>query len=153
MGADALRLRAEQTPGLLWQKALSEIQRYLGQRGVSLPQGMQEPSNFVTYLTAIFHGLYPQEKIGPRNSRELRTIAEALDSLGNGNLPKTADLLVQRFKAVEESVKKGSWEDSSFLELIQRDAVGLTSQQEKLVAQRGRLLDQRLSGKASPAAR
>ena len=114
---------------------------------------MQEPSNFVTYLTAILHGLYPQEKIGPRNSPELRTIAEALDSLGNGNVPKTADLLVQRFKAVEESVKKGSWEDSSFLELIQRDAVGLTSQQEKLVAQRGRLLDQRLSGKASPAAR
>ena len=60
---------------------------------------------------------------------------------------------MQRFKAVEESVKKGSWEDSYFLELIQRDAVGLTSQQEKLVAQRGRLLDQRLSGKASPAAR
>ena len=60
---------------------------------------------------------------------------------------------MQRLKAVEESVKKGSWEDSSFLELIQRNAVGVTSQQEKLVAQRGRQLDQRLSGKASPAAR
>ena len=68
-------------------------------------------------------------------------------------MPKTADLLVQRFKAVEESVKKGSWEDSSFLEPIQRDAVGLTSQQEKLVAQRGRLLDQKLTGKASSSAR
>ena len=45
---------------------------------------------------------------------------------------------MQRFKAVEESVKKGSWEDSSFLELIQRDAA---SQQEMLVAPRGRLLD------------
>ena len=153
MGLDSLRLRAEQTPGLLWQTALSEIQRYLGQRGVTLPQGPQEPSNFVTCLMAIFHGLCPQEKIGPRNSRELRTIAEALDSLGNGNLPKTADLLVQLFLAVEESVKKGSWEDSSCLELIQRDAVGLTSQQEKLVAQRGRLLDQRLTGKASSSAR
>ena len=134
MGADSLRLRAEQAPRFLWQKALTEIQRYLGQRGVTLPQGLQEPSNFVTYLTAIFHGFYPQEKIGPRNSRELRTIAEALDSLGNGNLPKTADLLVQRFKAVEESDKNGSCEDSSFLELIQRDAVGLTSSQERLVA-------------------
>ena len=73
--------------------------------------------------------------------------------MGNGSLPKTADLLVHRFKAVQESVKKGSWEDSSFLELIQRDAVGLTSQQEKLVAQRGRLLDQKLTGKASSSAR
>ena len=59
MGADALRLRAEQTPGLLWQKALSEIQQYLGQRGVSLPQRMQEPSNFVTYLTAILSRALP----------------------------------------------------------------------------------------------
>ena len=74
---------------------------------MTLPQGLQEPTIFVTYLTAIFHGFYPQEKIGRRNSHELRTIAEALDSLGNGNLPKTADLLVQRFKVVEESVKKG----------------------------------------------
>ena len=73
--------------------------------------------------------------------------------MGNGNLPKTADLLVKQFEAVEESVKKGSWEDSSFLELIQRDAVGLTSQQEKLVAQRGRLLDQRLTGKTFFSAR
>ena len=153
MGADSLRLRAEQTPGLFWQQALTEIQRYLGQRGVTLPQGLQEPSNFVTYLTAIFHGLYPQDNIGPRNSRELRAIAKAIDSSGNGNLPKTADLLVQRFKAVEESVKKGSWEDRSFLELIQCDAVGLTSQQEKLVAQRCRLLDQRLTGRGSSSAR
>ena len=85
-------------------------------------------------------------------ARELRTIAEALDSLRNGNLPKTADLLLQRFTAVEELVKKRSWEDSSFLELIQRDAVVLTSQQEKFVALRGRLLDQKLTGKASSSA-
>ena len=69
----------------------------------------------------------------PRNHTHVRSAtcqsAEALDSLGTGSLPKTADLLVQLFKAVEESDKKGSWEDGSFLELIQRDAVGLTSQQ------------------------
>ena len=153
MGADSVRLRAEQTPGLLWQKALTEIQRYLEQLGVTLPQGLREPSNSVTYLTAMFHGLYPQERIGPRNSRDLRTIAEAFDSLGDGNLPKTADLLVQRFKAVEEPVKKWSWEDSSFLELIQSDAVSLTSQQDKLVAQRGCLLDQGLTGKTSCSTR
>ena len=153
MGADSLRLRAKQSPGLLWRKALTEIQRYLGQRGVTLPQGLQELSNFVTYLTAIFHGLYPQEAIGPRDSRELRTIAKAFDLLGNGNLAKTANLLVRWFTAVEKSVKKGNWEDSSFLELIRRDAVGLTSQQEKLMAQRGRLLDQRLTGKTFSSAR
>ena len=150
LGADAIRLQAERTPGSLWSSAVSEIESYLGQRGVALPAEMKEPSKFVTYLTAVFHGMYPQEKIGPRSSRELRTIAEALDALGSGNLPKTADLLVQRFKAVEESVRKGNWDDSSFLELIQRDSVGLTSTQERLAAQRGRLLDMRLTGKAAP---
>ena len=152
LGAESIRLKAEKEPGALWSRALSEIETYLGQRGVALPSDFRERSRFVTYLTAIFHGAYPQEKIGPRSSRELRTLAEALDSLGTGDLPRTADLLTQRFKAVEESIKKGSWEDSNFLELIQKDAVGLTSAPEKLAAQRGRLLDQKLTGKSGSAA-
>ena len=82
----------------------------------------------------------------------MRTLAEALDALGGGDLPRTADLLVQRFKGVEESVKQGNWEDAGFLELISREHVGLTSQHERLAAQRGRLMDQQLSKARGPRA-
>ena len=98
----------------------------------------------MTYLTAVFHGMFPPDKVGPRTTREMRTLAEALDALGSGDLPRTADLLVQRFKSVEESVKRGNWDEAGFLELISREHVGLTSQNERLAAQRGRLMEQRL---------
>jgi hypothetical protein len=45
---------------------------------------------------------------------------------------------------VEESVKRGNWDDAGFLELISREHVVLTSQNERLAAQRGHLMEQRL---------
>ena len=62
--------------------------------GADAAAGLRDPSRFVTYLTAVFHGMYPPEKVGPRTTREMRTLAEALDALGAGDLPRTADLLV-----------------------------------------------------------
>jgi hypothetical protein len=143
----AIRRTSEEAPGRLWNGAVQEIENYLGARGGAGGvdgSGLRDPSRFVTYLTAVFHGMFPPEKVGPRTTREMRTLAEALDCLGSGDLPRTADLLVQRFKSVEESVKRGNWDDAGFLELISREHVGLTSQNERLAAQRGRLMEQRL---------
>ena len=143
--ASAIRRTSEQAPGRLWNGAVQEIENYLGARGGASAAGANaDPSRFVTYLTAVFHGMFPPDKVGPRTTREMRTLAEALDALGSGDLPRTADLLVQRFKSVEESVKRGNWDEAGFLELISREHVGLTSQNERLAAQRGRLMEQRL---------
>ena len=145
--ASAIRRTSEEAPGRLWNGAVQEIENYLGARGgagATDGSGLRDPSRFVTYLTAVFHGMFPPEKVGPRTTKERRTLAEALDCLGSGDLPRTADLLVQRFKSVEESVKRGNWDDAGFLELISREHVGLTSQNERLAAQRGLLMEQRL---------
>ena len=81
----------------------------------------------VTYLNTIFHASYPQDKVGVRTSRELRTIAETLDELRSGHLPRAADLLMQRFKALEASVQDGSWGLAQNLELMPLSQIGLTS--------------------------
>ena len=95
----------------------------------------------VAYLTTVFHGHYSAKEVGPRDSRELRTLAEALDSLASGNLPAVADMLMQRFKAVEQKVQDGGgWGTASQLELISDRAVGLTTLAEQTVAARQLLL-------------
>ena len=66
---------------------------YLGQLG-GAEGGRRDPSSIVTYLTALFHGIFPWEKLGVRTTREMRTLAEASDLLGSANLTRTADLLV-----------------------------------------------------------
>ena len=70
------------------------------------PDGSQT-ANMVTYLASVFHGVHPVEKVGLRTARELRTLAQALDELHSGRLPELADLLMQRFKALETQVADG----------------------------------------------
>ena len=66
--------------------------------------------------------------MGLRTSQEMRSLAERLDSLTQGKLPRLGDILMQRFKAVELAIMDGSWvaaetlacTPSSILELPQR---------------------------------
>jgi hypothetical protein len=98
----------------------------------------------VSYLTSIFHGAQPVEKCGIRTARELRTLAEALDALGRGKLPQVADLLMQRYKALELSVTDGSWGLAEKVELLPPRNVGLTSIEESQAAARAQLLQLKL---------
>ena len=71
----------------------------------------------VRYLTTALSPAHPS--MGVRNQRELRTLAEALDALIGGDLGRAADLLMQRFKAVElAATDAGGWAAASHLELI-----------------------------------
>ena len=68
---------------------------------------------------------------GIRTAREMRTLAEAIDSLLEGDSMRTADLLIQQFKAVETSVSDGSWSVARHLEWISEVGVGLASPAER----------------------
>jgi hypothetical protein len=129
-------------PGRLYEQGLREIQRFLGCRVG--PEAVGTAALMVSYLTAIFHGRYPPEKVGIRTSRELRTLAEALEALSRGDLPSLADLLMQRFKALEVSVQDGSWATAQRLELLPAKDVGLASAEEQRAAARSELLHLKL---------
>ena len=100
----------------------------------------------LTYLETVFNQRYTKECVAIRTAREMRTLAEAIDSLLEGDSMRTADLLIQRFKALETSVSDGSWSLARHLELIPEEGVGLTSPAErdlitKLELQRARLAE------------
>ena len=88
----------------------------------------------LTYLMSVFHGAHSPERVGPRTSRELQTLAEALDALASGRLPRVGDVLMQRFKALEASVTEGGWSVARRLELLPEAGVGLASLAERQAA-------------------
>ena len=99
---------------------------------------------FLGYLTAILLGQYPADKMGLRPARELQTLAGALDHLGAGRLPDVTNLLIQRFKAVEQYLHDGNWNIAPQMEIVPDTADTLASAKEQHAAARAELLRSKL---------
>ena len=79
------------------------------------------------------------------HQRELRTLAESLDALLGGNLGRAADLLMQRFKAVELAcTDEGGWAAASHLELIPDAKASSSSFREREHAARSLIKEDKL---------
>ena len=140
----------EEDPGAMLAAGMNAIRRFLRTRGGAGDDSEVETESVVAYLTAIFHGHHPPGEVGLRSTRELRTIAESIDALNEGRLAAVGDILMQRFKALEVSVKDGNWQLAQQLELVASTDVGLAGttelkdaaassiQQGKLAELRGR---------------
>ena len=90
----------------------------------------------------------------------MRTIAESIDALMEGDVLRAGDLLVQRFKALETSVIDGTWARACHHELIPEEGVGLASGEERQAISRLELQRRKLAeavsrkwgvGSAAPA--
>jgi len=66
-----------------------------------------------------------------RNERELRTLALSIDLLVRGDSARAADILMQRFKAVETASMDGNWAIAKHLELLPPTAVTAVPVQER----------------------
>ncbi|CAK0841817.1 unnamed protein product, partial [Prorocentrum cordatum] len=133
-----LAVFARRYPGVLLQRALQEMQRYLAPLGgaSAAASSEQQHGKITQYLISVFFQRYGVETIGIRNVRELRTISECLDALLDGDLPRLGDVLVQRFKALETAVSDGGWSIARHQELIPSSDVGLASERERAAAMR-----------------
>ena len=130
---DDLLTFSRRFPGQLLQLAVEEIDRYLSSRGRADPaEGIPQEAKFVAYLTTIVHAHHPPERLGELG-QELRTLAEILDSLLLGDLPRVADLAVQRFKSCEVRARGGSLALASQHELVPKRAIGLAAPSEEML--------------------
>ena len=75
----------------------------------------------------------------------MRTIAEAVDALVEGDVLRAGDLLIQRFKALETSVIDGTWLRARHHELIPEEGVGLASAAERQAISRLELQRRKLT--------
>ena len=119
---------ARRLPGALLQRFLSRITEYLAVR--TGDEGEALPPVVMQYLTTF---LAPSlgDDLSLRNGRELRTIATTLDALLRGRQAEAADLLVQRFKAVELAATEGTWAMSEQVELVPESRVSSMGTEER----------------------
>ena len=82
--------------------------------------------------------------LGLRNRRELRTLADALDYLLEGEYLKAADVLMTRFISVEMAAAEQSWSVVQHLELIPARTSGAASEVAKRAAAREELTNAKL---------
>ena len=77
--------------------------------------------------------------------RQLRTLAESLHEMAMGEVAQAADLLMQRFKALEENLEAGGrWKLAQHLE-VTKDQDTFVSMEEQLAAAKEGLQRMKLS--------
>jgi hypothetical protein len=129
---------AERHPGELLKSGLREMQKYLNASPGADPSTWAN-GVVLAYVTRVLFQQHPIESMGPRNAQELRTLAESLDALLCGGLVKTADRLMQRLKAIEQSLSDGHWHAAQHMEAIPPPRASATSARERELATRAEL--------------
>ena len=94
------------------------------------------------YLTTVCEK--SSRDMGVRNRRELRTLAEALDHMLEGNYLQAADMLMARFTSVELASTEQSWAVSQHLELIPSSSSGAANETAKRAAAKEELTQAKL---------
>ena len=113
-----LKRTAATRPGELLFNGLQQVRQFLGPRrgGLGQDAGSELDPAMVQYLTTVLENA--NSTVGMRNSRELRTLAQAIDDILVGKIDSAADILMQRFKAVEIAAADGHWKVAEHLEVI-----------------------------------
>eukprot|EP00435_Cladocopium_sp_Y103_P051754 s280_g16.t1 len=143
---------AEKRPGRLTARLLRKMRDILareeGPLSMSGTQNLTPATASSYYLTVIV----PQyrERLNLRTSRELRSIAKALDLLAQGKNDKAGDVLSQRYKALELSLADQSWGRAQFIELIPPEGASLVEKDEVLMASKEQSTEQKLRASLAP---
>ena len=138
-GSAVMRV-AKEKPGRLYQQGLAEISRLMGKRALPGEAGHTVSPVMISYLYSMVFVQHPVETVGARTVQELRTLATLLDHLARGELDQLGDVAMQRFKALELSIKDKSWTLATELELLPPLDACLTSQSEHQKAAKAALL-------------
>ena len=147
-----LRLQryAMKHPGRLASRVLQRMAkatRFEGATGLSKRKELETPPCALTFFLTVLTPTL-KDKWTPRTQRELRVLVEILDKMASAEGPTAADIVAQRIKALEQSVRDGNqWRKAKFLEIVDPEEVTLTDRGEANMMQKEVELEDRLKGK------
>lgn len=135
---------AAKKPGRLTARLLQKMKDVLA-RGEGPGQIGQDltPASATSYFLTVIVPTY-KEHLSLRTSRELRSIAKALDLLAQGHGDRAGDVLSQRYKALELSLTDQTWARAQFLELIPPEGASLVEKDEMLMASKEQTTEQKM---------
>ena len=123
---------------------LAKMKEFLSVRVAGDSAEQQFPPIVKAYLTSI---LQPAagDKLGQRSGQELANLAEALDALIQGDVPRALDVLTMRFQAVETAASSGNkWEVARHLQLAGDTRVSCVDDRVLAMATSAERRDQKL---------
>ena len=131
---NAIQRMAMTKPGKLLKSGLRQMYRLTNPSSVVSAADIPEiPATAVNYLHTIVEQTQRQQ-LSTRDARELKTLASAVDLLARGQLSSVGDLLMQRFKSIETSVRDQHWDVARQQELIPEEEHGASSLREHELA-------------------
>eukprot|EP00971_Amphidinium_carterae_P182272 3617483-Amphidinium_carterae.1 len=152
MEASTLQTVAQQQPGRLAAITLHRMSEFVGaETGASAhnyPNRVLRPISY-TYLITTFFARHPEALQNMRSAQELRTLTTILDTLSKGLVLQSLDMIAQRIKAIELSIKQGSWTQAKHLELVPDVEVMSSTREEMKLVQKEDRLERRLSSLGS----
>ena len=128
-------------PGRLASRLLLKMQEAVA-RGFEGAKETKTPPVAMNHVLTVMQPAL-QNKLGMRNLRELKTLAQALDYLGSNQPSKCADLLAQRLKAIERACIEQHWNTAQFLELLPPEHSTLLEKDEELYLAKEFMLEQK----------
>ena len=134
-GLSKLAEWADQNEGVLTARLLQRMADALGRDGKRRSWDITStPAVANSYVLQVIQTSFPS--LGGRNQRELLTLAEALDRMASGDYGRAADVLSQRFKAIEMALHDGEWSRASHVEILPQTGRPLLSRQEEALVAR-----------------
>ena len=120
---------ARRKPGQLMKETLEKMSSYVTARLGDDEDSGKLKAVAQAYLQSV---LLPATggNMGLRSTRELQTLAKALDLVVKGKLAEAADVVAQRFKAVEAAHHDG-WDMARHVELLPPTSVSAMPEQER----------------------
>ena len=137
---------AIEDPGELYNQALHAMARHMGGREGAEISTAEAARQWLTYVN---HYVDNRAQLKPESKQRLRMLAQALNALGSGKLPQTADILTQWFKS-EELAAAGHQDASSAVLLNSLTDTGLVTARELQAANRFATARSRLVGRDAP---
>ena len=137
---------AEKKPGRLTARLLRKMQTILSRSEegpASLTGPNLTPPAATAYYLTVLVPMY-RERMNVRTSRELRSIAKALDLIAQGKADRAGDVLSQRYKALELYLSDSTWARAQFLELIPAEGASLVEKDEVLMASKEQNVEHRM---------
>eukprot|EP00435_Cladocopium_sp_Y103_P018337 s2813_g4.t1 len=135
-------------PGRLASRMLLKM-RQATARGLEGADKSKTPPVAMNHLLTVLQPSL-QGKLGMRTLRELKTLAQCLDMLAQGQIGRGADLLSQRVKALERATAEGHWNSAQFLELLPPESSTLLERDEELYLAKEFLTEQKIKGYDRP---
>jgi hypothetical protein len=148
-GQQGLAAIARTSPGALYRKTLLRMAEQLQLRRSDADQSALR-SRFGVYLNTV---MIPstQAPYTLRMLREMRTLAAALDCLSKGEVLEAADILTQRFKALEVSHEDQAWDRATLAEVVPEQR-GLITEEERYRMNQQAAFERKLSRHESRSA-